>query len=81
MLNSTHKILSHTAKILPDKPAFITPSSTTISYSKLDELSGALASEILNHKIYKSPILIILPKSIEAIISSLGCSKVAISIQ
>lgn len=75
MLNSTHQILAHTAKILPDKPAFITPNGTTISYSKLDELSTALASEILNHKTYKSPILIILPKSIEAIISFFGVLK------
>ena len=68
MLNSVHKILSQSAKAVPQKLAFITPSDS-ITYISLDEKSSALATQILNLNINKSPILIILPKGIEAIIS------------
>ncbi|WP_297985677.1 amino acid adenylation domain-containing protein [uncultured Campylobacter sp.] len=74
MLNSAHKILSQSAKAVPQKLAFITPSDS-ITYISLDEKSSALATQILNLNINKSPILIILPKGIEAIISFFGVLK------
>ena len=74
MLNSAHKILSQSAKTMPQKLAFITPSDS-ITYISLDEKSSALATQILNLNINKSPILIILPKGIEAIISFFGVLK------
>lgn len=74
MLNSAHKILSQSAKAVPQKLAFITPSDS-IAYISLDEKSSALATQILNLNINKSPILIILPKGIEAIISFFGVLK------
>lgn len=74
MLNSAHKILSQSAKAVPQKLAFITPSDA-ITYISLDEKSSALATQILNLNINKSPILIILPKGIEAIISFFGVLK------
>lgn len=74
MLNSAHKILSQSAKAMPQKLAFITPSDS-ITYISLDEKSSALATQILNLNINKSPILIILPKGIEAIISFFGVLK------
>ena len=74
MLNSAHKILSQSAKAVPQKLAFITPSDS-ITYISLDDKSSALATQILNLNINKSPILIILPKGIEAIISFFGVLK------
>ena len=74
MLNSAHKILSQSAKAVPQKLAFITPSNS-ITYSSLDEQSDALATQIINLNINKSPILIILPKGIEAVISFFAVLK------
>ena len=74
MLNSAHKILSQSAKAVPQKLAFITPSNS-ITYSSLDEKSDALATQIINLNINKSPILIILPKGIEAVISFFAVLK------
>lgn len=74
MLNSVDKLLKHSALLAPQKVSFV-DSNGSITYSKLDELSDILASKILNLNIQKSPILIILPKGINAIISFFGVLK------
>lgn len=74
MLNLAHKLLSQSAYKSPQKIAFVEPNGS-ITYSKLDELSSALATKIANLNINKSPILIILPKGIKAIISFFGVLK------
>lgn len=74
MLNSVDKLLKHSALLAPQKVSFV-DSNGSITYSKLDELSDILASKILDLNIQKSPILIILPKGINAIISFFGVLK------
>lgn len=74
MLNSVDKLLKHSALLSPQKVSFV-DSNGSITYSKLDELSDILASKILDLNIQKSPILIILPKGINAIISFFGVLK------
>ena len=74
MLNSVDKLLKHSALLAPQKVSFV-DSNGSITYSKLDELSDILASKILDLNIQKSPILIILPKGINAIISFFAVLK------
>ncbi len=74
MLNSVDKLLKYSALLSPQKVSFV-DSNGSITYSKLDELSNILASKILDLNIQKSPILIILPKGINAIISFFGVLK------
>ena len=74
MLNSIDKLLKYSALLSPQKVSFV-DSNDSITYSKLDELSDILASKILDLNIQKSPILIILPKGINAIISFFGVLK------
>lgn len=74
MLNSVDKLLKHSALLAPQKVSFV-DSNGSITYSKLDELSDILASKILNLNIQKSPILIILPKGINTIISFFAVLK------
>lgn len=74
MLNSVDKLLKHSALLVPQKVSFV-DSNGSITYSKLDELSDILASKILDLNIQKSPILIILPKGINAIISFFAVLK------
>lgn len=74
MLNSVDKLLKHSALLSPQKVSFV-DSNGSITYSKLDELSDILASKILDLNIQKSPILIILPKGINAIISFFAVLK------
>lgn len=74
MLNSVDKLLKYSALLSPQKVSFV-DSNGSITYSKLDELSDILASKILDLNIQKSPILIILPKGINTIISFFGVLK------
>ncbi|MBX2078620.1 amino acid adenylation domain-containing protein [Campylobacter peloridis] len=59
----------------PDKKLFVEFNGKSITYKEFSIITDKLASKIINENIYNSPILIILPKSINALISFFGTAK------
>lgn len=55
-----------------DKKLFVENSGKSISYNEFDIACKKLATTIINKEIYQSPILIILPKGIDCLISFMG---------
>lgn len=74
MIRCVVDFLEHSANIFSNKIAFI-EGQKSISYKDFNKITSALASRVLEFAIKKEPILIILPKGINALISMFGVAK------
>ena len=74
MIRSVCDFLDNSALKFPNKIAFI-EGQKSISYKDFNKITSAVASRILEFLIKKEPILIILPKGIDALISMFGVAK------
>ena len=74
MIRSVCDFLDNSALKFPNKIAFI-EGQKSISYKDFNKIISAVASRILEFLIKKEPILIILPKGIDALISMFGVAK------
>lgn len=75
MITNINDFLQKSVNKYPDKKLFVEFDGKYISYKEFDIITDKLASKIIQEKIYQSPILIILPKSINALISFFGVAK------
>ncbi|MBF7042842.1 amino acid adenylation domain-containing protein [Campylobacter volucris] len=75
MITNINDFLQKSVNKYPDKKLFVEFDGKYISYKEFDIITDKLASKIIQEKIYQSPILIILPKSINALISFFGSIK------
>ncbi|MBT0826911.1 AMP-binding protein, partial [Campylobacter lari] len=75
MITHIADILEVNVQKFPDKNCFIEFNGKSITYSKFDKTSKALASYIIKRNIYKAPVLVILPKCIDALISFFGIAR------
>lgn len=74
MIRSVCDFLDNSALKFPNKIAFV-EGQKSISYKDFNKITSAVASGILEFQIKKEPILIILPKGIDALISMFGVAK------
>lgn len=74
MIRSVCDFLDNSALKFPNKIAFV-EGQKSISYKDFNKITSAVASRILEFLIKKEPILIILPKGIDALISMFGVAK------
>lgn len=74
MIRTVDDFLEQTCKKFANKRAFVMQDKS-LSFGEFNELAKALASEILRKNIKKSPILILLPKSLQALISFFASIK------
>ena len=74
MIRSVCDFLDNSALKFPNKIAFV-EGQKSISYKNFNKITSAVASKILEFLIKKEPILIILPKGIDALISMFGVAK------
>ena len=74
MIRSVCDFLDNSALKFPNKIAFV-EGQKSISYKNFNKITSAVASRILEFLIKKEPILIILPKGIDALISMFGVAK------
>ena len=74
MIRSVCDFLDNSALKFPNKIAFV-EGQKSISYKDFNKITSAVASRILEFPIKKEPILIILPKGIDALISMFGVAK------
>lgn len=75
MINNVNDFLQKSVAKHPNKKLFVEFDGKYITYKEFDLITDKLASKIIQEKIYQSPILIILPKSINALISFFGVIK------
>lgn len=71
MIISICNFLEHSAMKFPNKAVFV-ENQKSITYSVFYQMAKALASKILEFQIKKEPVLIILPKGIDALIAFFG---------
>lgn len=74
MIRSVCDFLDNSALKFPNKIAFV-EGQKSINYKDFNKITSAVASKILEFLIKKEPILIILPKGIDALISMFGVAK------
>lgn len=74
MIRSVYDFLENSALKFGDKTAFV-EGEKSINYANFKKMSDALASHILKYNLKKQAILIILPKSIDALISFYGVAR------
>ncbi len=74
MITNVDDFLQKTVKTHPNKTAFVM-GQESLTYSEFDNKAKSLATTIINKGIYKSPILLILPKSINTLISFFAAAK------
>ncbi|MDD7704664.1 AMP-binding protein, partial [Campylobacter sp.] len=74
MIRSVCDFLDNSALKFPNKIAFV-EGQKSISYKDFNKITSAVASRILEFLIKKEPILIILPKGIDALISMFSVAK------
>lgn len=74
MIRSVCDFLDNSALKFPNKIAFV-EGQNSISYKDFNKITSAVASKILEFLIKKEPILIILPKGIDALISMFSVAK------
>ncbi|MDY2764253.1 amino acid adenylation domain-containing protein, partial [Campylobacter sp.] len=74
MIRSVCDFLDNSALKFPNKIAFV-EGQKSISYKDFNKITSAVASRILEFPIKKEPILIILPKGIDALISMFSVAK------
>ncbi len=75
MITHVADFLEKSIQKFPDKKLFIEFNGKSITYAEFDKASKALASHIVKQNIYKAPVLIILPKCIDALISFFGIAR------
>ncbi|MCR6586987.1 AMP-binding protein, partial [Campylobacter insulaenigrae] len=69
MITNVCDFLEKSVSKYPDKKLFVEFNGNHITYKEFDQITKKLASAIIEKNIYKNPILIILPKGINALIS------------
>lgn len=74
MISNIYEFLDKSVNLYPDKKLFVS-NKKSISYLEFDQQAKSLASKILEFKLNKKPVLIILPKSIEALIAMFGVAR------
>ncbi len=74
MITHVDDFLQKTVKTYPNKTAFVM-GQESLTYSEFDNKAKSLATAIINKGIYNSPILIILPKSINTLVSFYASAK------
>ena len=72
MISNIYEFLDKSVAKYPHKTLFVS-GKNCISYLEFSHKSSALASKILEFGLNKKPVLIILPKSIEALIAWIEC--------
>lgn len=78
MITHIDDFLEESVKKFPDKTAFFDPFSQdlkSISYKEFELLSQKVASKISEFGFYQSPVLILLPKGINALVAFFGVAK------
>lgn len=74
MIRSVCDFLENSAQQFPDKVAFV-EGQRSITYKQFQNSTKALASRILEFPMKKEPVLIILPKGINALIAMFGVAR------
>lgn len=74
MISNIYEFLDKSVAKYPNKTLFVS-GKNCISYLEFSHKSSALASKILEFGLNKKPVLIILPKSIEALIAMFGVAR------
>ncbi|AQW83675.1 amino acid adenylation domain-containing protein [Campylobacter pinnipediorum] len=74
MTTSVCDFLDNTSSLYPDKIAFV-QDDRNISYLEFNISSKKVASKILEYGVSRKPVLIMLPKSIECLVSFLGVAR------
>lgn len=74
MISNIYEFLDKSVEKYPHKTLFVS-GANQISYLEFSQKSSAVASRILEFGLNKSPVLIILPKSIEALIAMFGVAR------
>lgn len=75
MITNVVDFLQKSVLKFPNKKLFVEFNGKSITYKEFDIITDKLASKIISKDIYNSPILIILPKSINALISFFATAK------
>ena len=75
MITHINDFLEKSVNKYPDKKLFVEFNGKSITYKEFDQITKKLASAIINKNIYNNPILIILPKSINALIGFFGVAR------
>ncbi len=74
MISNIYEFLDKSVAKYPNKTLFVS-GKNYINYLEFNHKSSALASKILEFGLNKKPVLIILPKSIEALIAMFGVAR------